>query len=58
MVEFKSEETELEKVIRQQRERQAAVAKQGRRAGFIFDPLVGYVPWGPGGPALESESWS
>ena len=31
-------------------------AKEATKRGYVFDPIVGYVPWGIDGPALENES--
>ena len=49
---------ELKQIVEAKREEQRRKARAARKAGFVFDPIVGYVPWGPGGPALENENWS
>ena len=49
---------ELQTLLEIKQEQQCQAAKEAMQHGFVFDPIVGYVPWGPGGPALESQSWS
>ena len=49
---------DLEKVVA---EAQAEMFKRYREArvmGFVFDPIVGYTPWGHDGPATENRSWN
>ena len=47
---------ELKQIVEAKREEQRRKVTAARKAGFVFDPIVGYVPWGPGGPALENET--
>ena len=47
---------ELAAIVEAKRAEQKRKATVARKAGFVFDPIVGYVPWGPEGPALEIES--
>lgn len=47
---------ELESAVDFARQRQAVIESEAQRRGFVFDPIVGYVPWGSDGPALENDS--
>ena len=33
-------------------------AAKARKRGFVFSPTVGYMPWGPSGPAVEVRPWN
>lgn len=49
---------ELDAAIKSGHELLAKSHPEYRHAGFVFDEVVGYTPWGHGGPATEVESWN
>lgn len=42
---------ELQALLESKRVEQRQRAKEARARGYVFDPIIGYIPWGEHGPS-------